>query len=161
MVDAMEEQREWITTGEAARMLGVRSINTVKRLIRADRLTAIRPGGHYRVARADVERLRRGPSGDPREVDRAALAHWAESHGVERLILFGSAARGDMRRFSDVDLAFVLEPGHGIGLFEHVRMQDELADLFGVPVDLGSLRSLRPSVRERVDLDGVTLYERR
>ncbi|MCC6618480.1 MAG: nucleotidyltransferase domain-containing protein [Chloroflexi bacterium] len=140
-------------------MLGVRSINTVKRLIRANRLTAIRPGGHYRVARADVERLRNGPINDPREVNRTALRRWAEDHRVDRLILFGSAARGDMHRFSDVDLAFVLESGHSIGLFEHVRMQHELADLFGVPVDLGSLRSLRPSIRERVDVDGVTLYE--
>jgi excisionase family DNA binding protein len=157
----MDDGREWISTGEAARLLGVRSINTVKRLIREGRLTAIRPGGHHRVRRADAERLVAGPSVDPRDPDRAALADWAERHGVEELILFGSAARGAMRRFSDVDLAFVLEPGRVIGLFEHVAMQDELADLFGAPVDLGSLSSLRPSARARLDAEGVRLYARR
>ena len=157
----MTDRQEWITTGEAARMLGVRSINTVKRLIRDGRLTAIKPGGHYRIASAEVERLVAGPTSDPRDVDRRSLAHWAERHGVEELILFGSAARGEMRRFSDVDLAFVLKPGHAIGLFEHVDMRDELADLFGAPVDLGSLRSLKPWAREQLDAHGVTLHASR
>ena len=65
-----------------------------------------------------------------------------------------------MERFSDVDVAFVLESGRAIGLFEHVAMQDELAELFGAPVDLGSLSSLRPSARERLDAEGVRLYAR-
>lgn len=158
----MTDRQEWVTTGEAASMLGVRSINTIKRLIRDGRLTAIRPGAHYRVARREVERLMAGPSPrDPRNVDREALTRWAELHGVDRLILFGSAARGEMARLSDVDLAFVLKPGHAIGLFEHVDMRDELASLFGAPVDLGSVASLRPTIRQRVDAEGVTLYAER
>jgi excisionase family DNA binding protein len=155
------QDEAWITTGEAARMLGVRSVNTVKRMIRDGRLTAIRPGGHYRVARAGVEQLIAGPRRDPRKVDRRALARWADRHGVDELILFGSAARGEMHRFSDVDLAFVLRPGHTIGLFEHVDMRDELSDLFGAPVDIGSLASLRPSARERLEAEGVVLHASR
>lgn len=159
----MTDRQEWITTGEAARMLGVRSINTVKRLIRGGRLTAIRPGGHYRVALSDVERMgspMRTPP-NPRSVDQRALLSWAERHGVGRLILFGSGARGQLKPGSDIDMAFDLVPGHEIGLFQHVRMRDELAVLFDAPVDLGSIRSLRPRIRQAVEQEGVTLYAAR
>lgn len=159
----MTDRHEWITTGEAARMLGVRSINTVKRLIRDGRLTAIRPGGHYRVLGADVERMSgasRTPP-NPLDADRRVLTSWARRHGVERLILFGSGARGELRPGSDIDMAFKLLPGRQIGLFEHVGMRDELAALFRAPVDLGSLRSLRPRIREAVEREGVTLYAAR
>jgi len=157
------DRQEWITTGEAARMLGVRSINTIKRLIRDGRLTAIRPGGHYRVLFADVERMgsaKQTPP-NPHGVDRRALMSWARRHRVERLILFGSGARGELRPGSDIDMAFELLPGHQIGLFEHVGMRDELATLFRAPVDLGSLQSLRPRIREAVELEGVILYAAR
>lgn len=160
----MTEREEWVTTSQAARMLGVRSINTVKRLIRDGRLRAIRPGSHYRVAAQDVETLRAGSGAstptpaDPRNVDVEELDTWATRHGVARLVLFGSGARNELRPGSDIDLVFELNPGHAIGLFEHVDMQDELVRLFGAPVDLGSLKSLRPSIRRRVDAEGVTLY---
>lgn len=159
----MTDRQQWITTGEAARLLGVRSINTVKRLIRDGRLTAMRPGSHYRVLLADVERTgsaRRTPP-NPHDVDRGVLTSWARSHGVERLILFGSGARGELQPGSDIDMAFELLPGRQIGLFEHVGMRDELATLFRAPVDLGSLRSLRPRIREAVEQEGVTLYAAR
>jgi hypothetical protein len=159
----MTERRDWITTGEAARMLGVRSINTIKRLIRDGRLTAIRPGGHYRVSRADIERMAspgRTPL-DPRDVDRRVLSRWAERHGVGRLVLFGSGARDELRPGSDIDVAFELLPGRQIGLFEHVGMRDELASIFRAAVDLGSISSLRPHIRHAVEREGVTLYAAR
>lgn len=47
------ERKPWISTGEAARKLGV-SIDTVKRLIETGRLVARRPGMRYQVSAASV-----------------------------------------------------------------------------------------------------------
>jgi excisionase family DNA binding protein len=53
------EPGELLTTRKVAQMLSV-SQSTVERWIQLDRLPAIRlPSGHYRVRRADVERLLR------------------------------------------------------------------------------------------------------
>lgn len=135
---------EWITTGEAARLLGVRSINTVKRLIALGQLGATRPGGsHFRVRRSDVELLasesRGVPPSDPRSLPRSAFAEWAERHRVRRLAMFGSTARGEARPDSDVDLVMELQPDAGVGLFEQVEMTGELQELLGRPIDLGDL----------------------
>jgi excisionase family DNA binding protein len=53
---------EWLTTGQAAELLGV-SRSTVVRYIEAGTLNARRlPGGHWRVRRSEAERLLRDDS---------------------------------------------------------------------------------------------------
>ena len=52
-----------------------------------------------------------------------------------------------------------LGPDAGVGLFEHVEMEEELERIFGRPVDLGTWASMKPSVREQAERDAVVLYE--
>jgi excisionase family DNA binding protein len=47
-----------VSTGEAAKLLGIRSINTVKRWAREGLLDGFRIGGRVKVTRASVERMR-------------------------------------------------------------------------------------------------------
>ena len=163
MLAAMSD--ELITTGEAARMLGVRSINTVKRLVREGRLPATRPGSHYRLRRADVERLIAvgsdvsEPPPAPLEVRPERLAEWAQRHGVLSLALFGSASRHQLRPDSDIDLVMELRPDARVGLLRHARMVTELEEIFGRRVDLGTWAALKPRIRPRVERDAIVLYE--
>ena len=54
--------QEWLTTGQAAALLGI-SRSTVVRYIEAGTLEARRlPGGHWRIARSDAEKLLRSDS---------------------------------------------------------------------------------------------------
>ena len=53
----MELDKEWYTTFEVARMLGVAG-TTVTRWCREGKIKAVRTlGGHYRIHRQEVERL--------------------------------------------------------------------------------------------------------
>src|SRR5438132_12370867 len=51
-----------MTTSQAAAMLGVRSINTVKRWAREGELEGFRRGGRILVSCASVERMRHNPA---------------------------------------------------------------------------------------------------
>ncbi|HEX4901821.1 MAG TPA: nucleotidyltransferase family protein [Acidimicrobiales bacterium] len=82
-------------------------------------------------------------------VDRSRLADLCERYGVAELSAFGSVARGDDRPGSDLDLLYVLAPGHHLG-FSVNRLEDELSDLFGRRVDLVSKAALHPAIRDRV-----------
>jgi excisionase family DNA binding protein len=156
---------EFLTTGEAARLLGVRSVNTVKRMIREGRLSATQPGAHYRIRREDLEDLVAADSAskieppDPFAIPRAQLASWAQRHGVQTLSVFGSAARGELRPESDIDLVMELKSGTRIGLFEHVGMAGELEVIFGRAVDLGTWNALKPRVQADVEREAVPLFE--
>ena len=92
------------------------------------------------------------------EIARPALAELCERYQVAELSLFGSAARGEMRSESDVDILVEFQPGHHMGLFEFAELQDRLAALLGRKVDLVSKRGLKPRVRPEVLRDAKLLY---
>ncbi len=68
--------------------------------------------------------------------------------GVRSLALFGSVARGEATAESDVDL--LVEFDRPVGLFELFALQDELELILGRRVDVGTVQSLKPRVREKV-----------
>lgn len=72
----------------------------------------------------------------------------AERHAVRSLALFGSVARDEATAVSDVDV--LVEFDRPVGLFELFALQDELQALLDCPVDVGTVDSLKPRIREKV-----------
>ena len=87
-----------------------------------------------------------------------ALAEVCRRYGVRRLLLFGSFARGEANEESDLDLLVEFFPGRTPGL-GFVRLQKELALLFGRKVDIHTPGSLSPYVREEVLREARPLHE--
>jgi uncharacterized protein len=71
--------------------------------------------------------------------------------GVKHLYLFGSYARDDASPISDVD--FLVEFSRPTGLFGLASLQLFLEEKFGLKVDIGTLESLKPYVKEEVEKD--------
>ena len=65
----------------------------------------------------------------------------AARHHASRVRLFGSAARGDDRPDSDIDL--LVDFDQGSSLFDLMRMARELEALFGRAVDVVSAGGLK------------------
>ena len=81
------------------------------------------------------------------QIDGATLAELCHRFSVRELSLFGSAARGEMRTDSDVDVMVEFEPGVRIGLLKFQSLADELESLVGRKVDLVTKRGLKAWVR--------------
>ena len=94
---------------------------------------------------------------DGHAVDEGHLARVCERYGVVELAVFGSVARGEAGPDSDVDLLYVLAPDAGLG-FAFSKLEDELAELLGRPVDLVAKRSLHRLLRDEVLAEARTLY---
>ncbi len=78
---------------------------------------------------------------------------------IEKLSVFGSAARGELRPDSDVDLMIELKPGAAWGMFAYMGMKQGFEDLFGRPVDLireGTIKN--PFRRHSIAQDLTVLY---
>jgi predicted nucleotidyltransferase len=86
---------------------------------------------------------------------RRDLIAAAAAYGVTNLRVFGSVARGQDRRDSDVDLLADVPPG--MGLFGLGRLQAELEAILGSQVDLVPADDLKPAVRARAERDLVAL----
>ena len=80
------------------------------------------------------------------------------ARGILHATIFGSVARGDAHADSDIDLLVDLEPGNPSGIFEFVRLQHDVAALFGRKVDLVERQALRPLFRDEASRDAVNVF---
>ena len=79
----------------------------------------------------------------------------AERYHIEKLILFGSGARGDFRRTSDIDLAVL---GGDFARFA-LDVEEETSTLLKYDfVDLD--RSIQEELLKSIEKEGVVIYEK-
>ena len=76
--------------------------------------------------------------------------HLLQKYGVKSIRLFGSFARGDAGPGSDVDLLVEFEPTAHVGLFEYIRLKNELSDLLACEVDLATPNAIRKAMKDEI-----------
>ena len=91
-------------------------------------------------------------------IDRQALAEFCRRNHICHLGLFGSVLRDDFRPDSDVDVLVEFEPGALIGFMALARIQRELSDVLGRPVDLVPRSGLKPVIRDSVLASEQVIY---
>ncbi len=79
---------------------------------------------------------------------RGEILRIASRHGARDVRVFGSVARGEADRESDVDFLVELEAGRS--LLDLGGLQMELESLLGCRVDVVTVRGLKTRIRERV-----------
>jgi predicted nucleotidyltransferase len=85
------------------------------------------------------------------------IAEICRRRHIVELAIFGSAARGEMRADSDVDVVVEFEAGVVYGL-EYFGLELELAELFGRRVDLATKKWLKPKLRAEVLREARVVY---
>lgn len=86
---------------------------------------------------------------------REEILRIAARHGASDVRVFGSVARGEAGEESDVD--FLVELDQGRSLLDHAALKVELEELLGRPVDVATVRGLKPRVREHILAEAVPL----
>lgn len=93
-------------------------------------------------------------------VSHAALLKLVQYYYIKRLVLFGSAARGELKPDSDIDLLVEFKKGKAPSLGGMVELQDAFVNLFGGrKVDLATPTILNNPYRRRaIEKDMEELY---
>ena len=81
-----------------------------------------------------------------------------EKYGIEYAGIFGSAARGEEKAGSDIDI--VVSTDREIGVYEFIALQYELEEILGKKVDLVSRKSINKYIRPYIEKDLTSIYER-
>jgi len=79
---------------------------------------------------------------------REEILRLARGRGAHSLCMFGSVARGEANENSDLDLLVAWEPGRS--LLDHAGLVEDLQELLGMKVHVGTEKSLHWYVRDRI-----------
>jgi len=86
---------------------------------------------------------------------RSMIGAIARSHGARSVRLFGSAARGEERADSDIDLLVEFEPGRN--LLDLIGLENDLADALGRKVDVLTVGGARQRPLQRALRDAIRI----
>lgn len=79
---------------------------------------------------------------------REEILRLAGQRSAHSLRVFGSVARGEANENSDLDLLVAWEPGRS--LLDHAALVQDLQELLGMKVHVGTEKSLHRYVRDRI-----------
>ncbi len=78
----------------------------------------------------------------------------AQKHNIQKIIVFGSRARGDYRKTSDIDLAVI---GGNVSAFS-VEIEESTSTLLEYDIiDLGKV--VQKELLDAIQKEGVVIYE--
>ena len=86
---------------------------------------------------------------------REEILRLAGRRGAHSLRVFGSVARGEADENSDLDLLVAWEPGRS--LMDHAGLVEDLQELLGMKVHVGTEKSLHWYVRDRILREATAL----
>lgn len=90
-------------------------------------------------------------------INRRQILAISRRYGAKNISIFGSVARDESRLDSDID--FLVELEQGRSLFDLGGLSFELQELLEVPVDVVTLKCLKPRMRDQVLLEAKPLGE--
>jgi len=79
----------------------------------------------------------------------------ARQYGARNVRIFGSIARGEGKRDSDLDVLVDLEPGRS--LLDIIAIKQDLEDLLNTKVDVVTEAAVSPYIRDEVLRQAISL----
>ena len=79
---------------------------------------------------------------------------------VEKAWIFGSYARGEETRKSDIDIMVQFDENAGVSLFDFIRIMSKLQDTLHKKVDLVTEGGIRKFAKDSINRDKILVYER-
>ena len=78
--------------------------------------------------------------------------------GIQHAALFGSVARGEAHRTSDVDVLIELDPAMKLDMFAYAGLKRFVAELFEGSIDVVNKDALKPHLRRSVADDAIYAF---
>ena len=86
--------------------------------------------------------------------DIEAVIGILKTYGAKKIILFGSASKGNLRKESDLDFAC-----EGIKPEEFFKVHGKLLASSHRRIDLIDLKDAKKTLRKKVEQEGIVLYD--
>jgi hypothetical protein len=80
------------------------------------------------------------------------------ARGIRHAAIFGSVARGENRRDSDLDILIEFEPEADASIYGYMRLKSYIGSLFNMPIDVIDREALKPHLRAPSTRDAIYAF---
>ena len=80
-----------------------------------------------------------------------------KKHGIKKISVFGSYARGEATSESDLDLIVVFPKG--TSLLDHIGIENEISEELNMKVDMLTEKSISPYLIEKIKKESIVLLD--
>ncbi|PLK45862.1 nucleotidyltransferase family protein [Emticicia sp. TH156] len=88
------------------------------------------------------------------------IRNYFRNKPVRKAYIFGSYARNEQSKDSDLDILVDIDSNENVSLFEFGRMLEDLKELLKVDIDLVAEDGLSKHIKPFIDKDKILIYER-
>jgi predicted nucleotidyltransferase len=88
------------------------------------------------------------------------IQQYFQTNPVQKAYIFGSHARSEQTKDSDLDILVDIDSKENISLFEFGRMLEDLKDLLKIDIDLVSEVGLSKYIKPFIDKEKILIYEK-
>jgi hypothetical protein len=81
----------------------------------------------------------------------------ATNYAISEIGLFGSVARGEDNKKSDIDLMISFENKKKVSLFDLIHIKHYFEDLLGKKIDLVHKPMIRPSLKKQIIKEAILI----
>lgn len=89
------------------------------------------------------------------KIKKEEILQIAASHGVKSIKVFGSVARGEETKNSDIDIIVKFEEGRS--LFDLIDLKDGLEELLKRKVDVVTENSIHWYLKDKIEAEAIEL----
>ena len=89
------------------------------------------------------------------------LSKYFAGQPIEKAWLFGSYARSEEKKHSDIDILVDFIPDSNISLFQYIHIINDLQKLTGKKIDLVENGQLKQFANAGAEQDKILIYERK
>lgn len=93
-----------------------------------------------------------------REKTLKLIVQRLKKHGAKKVLLFGSYARGEEKKTSDIDL--IVDLPKKLSLLDIVHIERELSEGCKKKIDLLTPKAIHPLLKSRIKKESIILYRK-
>jgi predicted nucleotidyltransferase len=79
--------------------------------------------------------------------------YYYDNFGIKFIGIFGSFARDEMNRNSDIDILYKIESNKKLSMFKYLKINSLLEEFFNKKIDLVRFETFKPAIKKYVEKD--------
>ncbi|MBM4399045.1 MAG: nucleotidyltransferase domain-containing protein [Candidatus Cloacimonetes bacterium] len=88
-----------------------------------------------------------------------AMEPYIDEFGINRILVFGSYAKGTEKKGSDIDV--IIDVNKSTSIYQFIGLKQDISKALNNKIDLFKTSNLEPIIKDKIMQEAIKIYEQR